>query len=288
MRSHPPALLKNVLRTLRAECRATAEDRILVAVSGGIDSMTLLHALSVLRPRLRFSLVAHGVDHGLREAAVQELDTAARFARQLEVPFSRSKVELRSGGNIQHRARELRYAALETAAEHLDATLIATAHHADDRAETVLLRLLRGAGPEGLAVLPVRAGRRIRPLVRATRADIAAHAERHRIPSHEDPSNADRRFLRSQVRHELLPLLERMSPGIRAHLNALADALLETQGADAGVGHVPHGLNRAQFRALTAALQQGKAGPRIRISDRLELCLQRASPVRPGRNRHKP
>jgi tRNA(Ile)-lysidine synthase len=288
MRSHPPALLKSVLRALQGECQVQQNDRILVAVSGGVDSMSLLHALSVLRSKLGFSLLAHGVDHGLRAAAVGELDAAEDFAQQLGVPFTRSKVKLRPGGNIQHRARELRYAALETAAKRWQATLLATAHHADDRAETVLLRLLRGAGPEGLAVLPARAGQRIRPLIRVARAAIVAHAARHKVPSSDDPSNADARFLRSRVRHELLPLLEQMSPGIRAHLNALADALNVMSGGDATVGRLPSGLNRAQFQALTAALQQGKPGPRIRISDRLELRLHRADPVRSGRNRHDP
>lgn len=288
MRSHPPALLKSVLRALQGECRVQAKDRILVAVSGGIDSMTLLHALSVLGAKLGFSLVAHGVDHGLRAEAAKELDAAEQFAQELGVVFTRSKVKLRSGGNIQHRARELRYAALEAAAKRSRATLLATAHHADDRAETLLLRLLRGAGPAGLAVLPARADQRIRPLLRVTRADVALHAARHRIPSREDPSNADRRFLRSQVRHELLPLLEQMSPGVRAHLNALADALIAMSGSDAGAAALPLGLNRAQFQALTAALQRGAAGPRIRINDRLELWLKRSKPVRPGRNRQNP
>jgi tRNA(Ile)-lysidine synthase len=287
MRSHPPALLKSVLRALQGECQVQREDRILVAVSGGVDSMCLLHTLSVLSSKLGFSLLAHGVDHGLRPEAAQELEQAERFAQQLGVPFGRSKVKLRPGGNIQHRARELRYGALEAAGKRAHATLLATAHHADDRAETVLLRLLRGAGPEGLAVLPARAGQRIRPLIRATRTDIVAHAARHRIPSCDDPSNVDARFLRSRVRHELLPLLEQMSPGVRVHLNALADALSAISD-EASSGRSPMGLNRAQFQALTAALQRGVPGPRIRISDRLELRLQRSQPVRSGRNRHDP
>jgi tRNA(Ile)-lysidine synthase len=265
-----------------------AKDRVLVAVSGGVDSMCLLHALSTLSPKLGFTLVAHGVDHGLRREAARELDVAQKFAQELGVEFTRSHVKVKAGGNIQHRAREQRYAALEAAARRVKATLLATAHHADDRAETVLLRLLRGAGPEGLAVLPARAGQRIRPLIRVTRADIVAHAERHGIPRTEDPSNSDARFLRSRVRHELLPLLEQMSPGIRAHLNALADALAVESGKEGPTGCSSLGLNRAQFQALTAALRLGVVGPRIRISDRLELRLERPDPVRSGRNRRAP
>jgi tRNA(Ile)-lysidine synthase len=100
---------------------------------------------------------------------------------------------------------------------------IATGHHADDRAETLLIRLLRGTGPVGLAVLPPRDGDRIRPFYRARRADVDAHVSRHHIPHAIDPSNRDPRFLRARVRHELLPVLERLSPRVVEHLCSLAD-----------------------------------------------------------------
>jgi tRNA(Ile)-lysidine synthase len=104
-------------------------------------------------------------------------------------------------------------------------TAPATGHHAEDRAETLLIRILRGTGPAGLGVLPPRAGNRIRPLYRARRADIDAHLRRHRIPFSLDPSNADPRFLRTRVRQEVLPLLESMSPRVVDHLCRLADDL---------------------------------------------------------------
>ena len=155
VRSHPPTLLTLATRTLSEECGLERGERILVAVSGGPDSMALLDVLARLGPKLGFDIVAHGVDHGLRPEAAAELDLAERNAAQLGVPFARTKVALKSGGNLQARARAVRYAALEEAASAHSATLIATAHHADDRAETVLLRLLRGSGPRGLAVLPL-------------------------------------------------------------------------------------------------------------------------------------
>jgi tRNA(Ile)-lysidine synthase len=100
---------------------------------------------------------------------------------------------------------------------------IATGHHADDRAETLLMRLLRGTGARGLAVLQPLEGDRIRPLLRARRVDIDGHIARHRVPHAIDPSNRDPRFLRARVRMELLPELERLSPRIVEHLCALAD-----------------------------------------------------------------
>jgi tRNA(Ile)-lysidine synthase len=102
---------------------------------------------------------------------------------------------------------------------------IATGHHADDRAETMLMRILRGTRAAGLAVLPPRDGDRIRPFLKARRADIDAHVRRHRIPHCHDPSNVDPRFLRVRVRLEVLPALERLNPRVVEHMYALADEL---------------------------------------------------------------
>jgi tRNA(Ile)-lysidine synthase len=186
--------------------------------------MALLHVLGALRHRFAFGLFAHGVDHGLRAESGAELDVAERFARDLEVPFGRTRVDIADGGNLQARAREARWAALRTAGARAGADRIATGHHAEDRAETVLLRVLRGTGVRGLAALPAREGDRIRPMIRARRADILAHIARHGVPFCVDPSNANPRFLRARVRRELMPILERLGPRAVEHLCALADA----------------------------------------------------------------
>jgi tRNA(Ile)-lysidine synthase len=222
-RTHPPTLITLVLAAFRDENLAPRGARVLAAISGGPDSMALLHVLSLVRGRLAFGLFAHGVDHGLRPEASAELDSAEDLARSLEVPFARSRVQVERGGNLQARARHARWLALRAAAASTGADRIATGHHADDRAETVLIRLLRGTGPAGLAVLPPVSGDRIRPLLRARRADIDAHLRRHRIPYALDPSNTDPRFLRTRVRHEVLPLLESLSPRIVEHLCRIAD-----------------------------------------------------------------
>ena len=224
-RSHPPTLLSLVSRTVRAERLFARADRVLVAVSGGPDSMALLDVLAALRSKLGHALAAHGVDHGLRPEAGAELDVAERFARAIDVPFERTRVDVPPGGNLQARARTARFEALRTAAARSGCAVIATAHHLEDRAETVLLRLLRGAGPRGLAVLPPRAGDLVRPMLRAPRAAIDAHLARHDVPFALDPSNRDPRFLRVRVRRELLPLLRELSPRIDEHLCALADQL---------------------------------------------------------------
>lgn len=239
-----PSLTTVVVRALRGEARVAKGTTLLVAVSGGPDSMALLDVLARTCPKLGIGLVAHGVDHGLREGAGAELDLVDAHASALGVPFARTKLALAPGGNVQARARAARYAALAAAARTASAGAVATAHHADDRAETLLMRLLRGAGPRGLAVMPARAPlpgsstagdepplELLRPVLRARREALRAYVARHRIPFATDPSNLNPRFLRARVRAEVLPLLEALSPEIVSHLEALADRLLELRPA---------------------------------------------------------
>ncbi len=273
--SHAPSLTTLVRRAL--DEALTADEKragctLLVGVSGGPDSMALVHALAresareharaatrdaraAARAAARanatpatpaspatpapFRVAACGIDHGLREAARAELRLAAELCASLGVPFTVRRVDLGPGpGNLQARARAARYAALEEhaarlASEHGGAVLLATAHHADDRAETFVLRLLRGAGLNGLAVLPLREGNRVRPLLRARRHDIDLHLERHHVPFARDPSNHDPRFTRVRVRHEVLPLLASLDPRVVEHLSALADELVSLRRAGA-------------------------------------------------------
>jgi tRNA(Ile)-lysidine synthase len=260
-RSHPPSLTTIVRRTLLEECGPLSGRTLLAAVSGGGDSQAMLSVLGRLAPKVGFKLLAHGVDHGLRAEAARGLDLAEALASKLGVPFGRTLLTLGRGGNLQARAREARYAALRAAAAPHDA-LLATAHHADDRAETVLLRLLRGSGPRGLAVLEPRAHDVIRPLIRAGKPDVLLHLQRHCLDSAEDPSNQDSAFLRVRVRRGLLPTLVHLSPQIVRHLNALADAL---SGADlpelARREQPPDGaeLNRAQIREVLRASRLGRS-----------------------------
>ena len=257
--------------------------RVLLALSGGGDSTALLHVLALLAKKHDFALFAHGVDHGLRPEACAELDHAEAHCAQLGVAFSRSVLALAPGGNLQARAREGRRSALSEAAGHTRCELIATAHHADDRAETVLMRLLRGAGPRGLAVLPPRSGVWIRPQCRARKADIVAHLTRHGLRFAEDPSNLNRRFQRTRVRSELMPLLVQLSPQMVSHLCALADALGESSEVAArqpqlldeqGVALL---LNRAQRYSVGRARAFGQRTAKVSLANGRELSFDPAT-----------
>jgi tRNA(Ile)-lysidine synthase len=275
-RSHPPSLITVVRRTLREECGELAGRVVLAAVSGGGDSQAMLSVLARLAPELGFELRAHGVDHGLRAAAAAELELARALCERLGVPYGSTQVAVARGANLQARARDARYCALREAARAAgEGTLIATAHHADDRAETLLLRLLRGAGPRGLAVMPVRAQDVLRPLLRATKSDVLLHLERHQLESAKDPSNTDAAFMRVRVRQELLPLLAALSPQIVRHLNALADALAGSVPPELGElsveSAVPE-LNRAQIREVLRARRLGRS-VMIRVSGARDLVV---------------
>lgn len=279
-RSHPPTLITIARRAIQDEIGVSRGERVLLAISGGADSMSLLSVLARLAKQLGFSVAAHGVDHGLRSEARTELDLAQTFAGSLGVPFSRSQLAVPQGGNLQARARDARKAALRSRAAEIGADWIATAHHADDRAETVLMRLLRGTSPAGLGVLPPRAQIWIRPLIRACKSDIVAHVRRHRVPFVDDPSNQDLRFLRVRVRRELMPVLKQLSPRIVPHLNALADEILMSVSVGArGSADEPllelglSPLGTAQRFALRSMLEQRSRSARVRLKGGKELHL---------------
>ncbi len=262
-----PALTTLARRVLGEEVGLARGDHVVCAVSGGPDSSALLHVLARLREPLGFTLSACAVDHGLREAAAAEIALAAALSAALEVPFDRESVKVEPGGNLQARARAARHEALRQVATRREAAIIATGHTADDRAETVLLRLLRGAGPRGLAVLPPRDGLLVRPLIRARRSDVESYVRSHRLDVASDPSNQDPRFARVRVRRDLLPLLVTMAPRIVESLCGLADALGPIRAA-----HDPlASLNRPQRLAIERARALGRTTARVRIAGGRDL-----------------
>jgi tRNA(Ile)-lysidine synthase len=184
----------------------TGGETVLVGVSGGADSVALLTTLHALAPTWRLHLRVLHVDHGLRPDSAVDAQFVRRLGERLGVPVDVAVVQL-GPGSVEAAARAARYTALETVADRVGATRIALGHTADDQAETVLMRLIEGAGMRGLAGIPAVRGRIVRPLIEARHRDAVAELEAAGVPWVEDPSNHDPKFFRNRVRHELLPLL---------------------------------------------------------------------------------
>ncbi len=198
---------------------ALVGQRVAAAVSGGADSVALalwLHDLASW-PQAAFTMAGliH-VNHQLRGAHSEADEAFCRaLAARLQVPIDvvAAPVLVEGGRSPEAAARDARYAAFEAAAARLGATVVATAHTADDQAETVLLRLLRGAGLRGLSGVRAGRGHLVRPLLECRRADLRAWLEARGEPWREDASNADVAIPRNRVRHQLLPVVEQVAAG---------------------------------------------------------------------------
>ncbi|MBR3704279.1 MAG: tRNA lysidine(34) synthetase TilS [Oscillospiraceae bacterium] len=207
---------------------------ILCAVSGGRDSMALLHVLLEMAKYEGFAVAAAHYNHQLRESAAQDETLVREHCASLGLPFFAGRGDVRAyakmhGTSIEDAARTMRYAFLQDAAQECGADYIATAHHRQDNAETLLLHLLRGSGLNGLGgIAPVR-GNIIRPLLAADRADIDDYIEKNNISYVEDETNRDTVYTRNRLRLELLPLLEEIAPGSVGRVAETAQRLREDE-----------------------------------------------------------
>jgi tRNA(Ile)-lysidine synthase len=295
-----------VERTIRRHAMLAGGETVLVAVSGGADSVALLHFLVELAPAWRLQLHVLHVDHQLRPDSPADADFVRAFGARLGVPVDVVTVMVDPQGSVEAGAREARYAALEAAAARLGAHRIAVGHTADDQAETVLMRLLEGAGVRGLAGIPPVRGRIIRPLIDMHRAALEAALDAAGVSWVEDPTNHDPKFLRNRIRHELLPLLaDSYNPGIAAALTRVSALARDTVTAldraaavelerlaalDAGAVVLPLGPLRELPRQIAAeVLRQAAArlGSRAPLRAWAHRGLRRAlavpSPRRPFR-----
>ncbi|HXW07952.1 MAG TPA: tRNA lysidine(34) synthetase TilS [Vicinamibacterales bacterium] len=215
------SLADRVLRTVRTRALIPAGSRVLIALSGGPDSVGLVWLLREIHERVPLEVAGllH-VNHRLREAADADEAFCRALAGELQLPFRLVAADVRAIARERHLSvedagRKVRYDAFERARVALGADLVATGHTRDDQAETFLLRLVRGAGPRGLAGIYPVAGRVVRPLIDVAREDVRAYLREAGRPFCEDASNFDLAIPRNRVRHELLPSLRtHFSPGI--------------------------------------------------------------------------
>ena len=197
---------------------------VLCAVSGGADSMCMLHLLQNMAEAGGFQVVAAHFNHCLRGA---ESDRDEAFVRrqcgQWHIPLTVGSGDVaaqaaRQGAGLEETARVMRYDFLRKAAEQAGACRIATAHNADDNAETLLLHLIRGTGLQGLTGIPPRRGEIVRPLLTVPRAEITAYLEQWGIECVEDSTNADESYTRNFLRRQVMPLLRACNPRLTEHM----------------------------------------------------------------------
>ncbi|HJR19903.1 MAG TPA: tRNA lysidine(34) synthetase TilS [Actinomycetota bacterium] len=268
-----PRIVREVLARVRSALghhgMIKGGESVLVAVSGGPDSLCLLHALHRIAPALELDLHVAHFDHRLREGSAADASFVARTAERLGLPVTTraaSSTEVPKGLSPEGAARERRYAFLEETADVVGATRIATGHTLDDQAETVIMRVIAGTGVHGLGGIPPVRGRVIRPLIEVRRAETESFGRALKLGPRRDPTNADTAFPRNAVRADLLPFLvehfNARAPEALARLADLArdeDDLLEELAAEALEPEIVAGGLRIpvdRLLALPVALQR--------------------------------
>lgn len=224
-------------RAVLSELSGGERTPVLAAVSGGLDSMCLLHLLATWGRAHDLDVTAAHFNHQLRGA---ESDRDEAFVRDWcaaqGVPFVSGQGDVRAlaaerGLSPEEAAREVRYAFLMEEKQRRGCAVLLTAHHADDNAETMLLNLLRGTGLRGLCGIPERRDAVVRPFLRVTRAELAAYAQQYGVPHVEDSTNALDDAARNVLRHQVLPVLRELNPGAVENMARTADLLARDEAA---------------------------------------------------------
>ena len=272
------ALAQQVEQVVKEHQLWTSGSTIIVAVSGGPDSIALLHVLHLLAAPERYNLrliVAHA-NHGFREVSAVEAEIVEQIASDLGHPCEVAHLEIpeyieRTGMNSQAAARERRYAFLHATAAKYRASHIALAHHADDQAETVMMRLIRGSGSAGLAGIAISRTEKnvelIRPFLRIYKTDLVTCCEESGLQYVTDESNTSRKYVRNQIRLDVLPFLGQYNEQIAKALNRTAELLradndyLEQEASDRLTAILKrtkggYQLDRDEFLSTHVALQR--------------------------------
>ena len=246
-------------------------ETVLVAVSGGADSLALLYGLHALRPQLNCQFHVAHLNHCLRSDADADANFVQQHASLLELPCTVRRTEVPRLAkqwklSVETAGRSARYQFYEDLCTEVGAAKVALGHHQDDTAETILMNLIRGCGTTGLkGIAPVRDIKIIRPLVEFTREQIEAFLTSIGVIPRHDSTNTDKRYLRNRIRHELIPLLEsNYNPNIRIGLNRTADVLeAESEYLDA--------IAQAAFKGCRIADTDKVVGPNSIVLSRTKF-----------------
>ncbi len=266
-------LLIKIRETIKKYSLLDAGDRVVIAVSGGPDSVCLLSVLQALSAELELSLYIAHLDHMFRgKESADEALFVEGLAKKFNIAATIEKVDVPAfcrerGLSAQAGAREVRYGFLANVAEKVGAARIATGHTATDQAETFLMRLVRGAGVSGLSAIPPKRGNIIRPLIEATREDVLGYLKSAGLEYATDPSNAKPVYTRNRIRSDVLPVLREFNPRVVETLAAEASLLRdEDEAIEAYLNQMMKGMfdqdegiiaiKRAEFNALPPAFRR--------------------------------
>jgi tRNA(Ile)-lysidine synthase len=258
--------------------------RLLVAVSGGPDSVALLDLMHGVRDELGLELAVAHVDHGIHPESAAVADRVRQLAVRYDSPFLTRALKL-GAGTGETAARAARYEALESLRAEWGAGAIVTAHHADDQAETVLMRVLGGSGPAGLAGMPSVAGRVIRPLLPFRRDQLARHLQNEGLPHWDDPANRDPRHDRSWIRESVLPVLRARLPDVERRLLRITEhARADRLAWDAMLDALPELQPRQEGGVLSvSAPALARLGPALALAAIRALARRWGRPIGPRR-----
>lgn len=221
---------EEVYRLILTHQLVEPQQRLLIACSGGRDSVALLHLLRSLSARLGVTILAAHLDHGMRPEGGSDAAFVAGLCADWGIPLTSTRLDIptlakEQGLGLEEAARLHRRAFLQETATRLDCAAIALGHHRGDQAETVVHRLLRGTGSSGLAAMRLRQGDYIRPLLPFSQQAIVCYLEQNDLPFVQDASNDDLCYTRNRIRHQLLPHLKEFNPRIDEHLAQLSNRL---------------------------------------------------------------
>ena len=253
---------------------STGARRVMIACSGGPDSVALVGLMLLARRHHRLELSLGHVNHGLRSESLEEATLVRRMAQRLELPLRITELSLEKGPSLPARARDARRAALREQAQATGAEIIALGHTQTDQCETMLMHLVRGAGLDGLSAMPEWEQPWLRPLLAVNREETRSLADRMGLAFADDPTNLDRQHLRVRLRHEVLPSLRAENPRVESHLCATARQARDADEALASWARTEENARREEGHRWN--LREFQRLPRAVRSRVIRLACERA------------